>query len=75
MNVQFTDTSTGTITSWFWDFGDGGTSTLQNPIHNFTQDILYSVSLTVYGAFGGSSSITLPVDLRDRVTDIVLAFV
>jgi PKD repeat protein len=34
--VQFTDTSTpgsAAITAWSWDFGDGGTSTQQNPSH------------------------------------------
>ena len=30
-----------------WDFGDGTISTLQNPVHTFTQDIPYDVSLTV----------------------------
>ena len=32
-DVQFTDASTGNIATWAWTFGDGGTSTLQNPIH------------------------------------------
>src|SRR4051812_47613958 len=31
VKVQFTDNSTGSPTSWFWDFGDGHTSTQQNP--------------------------------------------
>lgn len=75
MDVQFTSTSTGLIIGYLWDFGDGFTSTVANPLHHFAQDILYTVTLTVYGAFGGSSHISHPVDLRDRVTDIVLAFV
>ncbi|HII93514.1 MAG TPA: cell surface protein, partial [Methanosarcina sp.] len=33
INVAFTDTSTGTPTKWKWSFGDGVTSTQQNPIH------------------------------------------
>lgn len=43
--VQFTDTSAGTVTSWFWDFGDGSLSTLQNPNHIFSNSGLYDISL------------------------------
>ncbi|MBN1536921.1 MAG: S8 family serine peptidase [Anaerolineales bacterium] len=52
MTVTFTDTSTGTITSWLWDFGDNITSTLQNPSHLYTLDDIYSVSLLVTGPGG-----------------------
>ncbi|MFC1974536.1 PKD domain-containing protein, partial [Chloroflexota bacterium] len=45
-NVTFTDTSTGPPTSWLWDFGDGGTSTEQNPSHKYTEVGTYAVSLT-----------------------------
>jgi PKD repeat protein len=48
LNVQFTDLSTGPpATSWSWNFGDGATSTVQNPSHVYTAPGLYSVSLTV----------------------------
>lgn len=47
LTVQFTDTSTGTPTSWFWDFGDGYTSTAQNPSHIYLYPGQYSVSLYV----------------------------
>jgi len=53
LTVNFTDLSTGSITSWSWTFGDGGTSTAQNPSHQYTNDGTYSVSLTVTGP-GGS---------------------
>jgi PKD repeat protein len=35
------------ITSWAWDFGDGATSTEQNPFHTYMNEGLYSVSLTI----------------------------
>ena len=51
--VNFTDQSTGTISSWSWTFGDGGTSTTQNPSHTYAAAGSYTVSLTVTGS-GGS---------------------
>jgi len=47
--VQFTDTSTGSPTSWAWTFGDGATSTDQNPAHTYTTAGTYTVALTVTG--------------------------
>jgi PKD repeat protein len=45
--ITFTDLSTGSITGWSWNFGDGSTSTLQNPTHIYTMPGTYTVSLTV----------------------------
>ena len=44
--VTFTDTSVPTPTAWAWDFGDGITSTLQNPTHTFPTFGNYTVTLT-----------------------------
>jgi PKD repeat protein len=55
--VQFTDTSTGSPTSWSWNFGDGGTSTEQNPSHTYDAAGTYSVTLTASNA-GGSDTFT-----------------
>jgi PKD repeat protein len=57
LTVQFTDQSTGDVTSWSWSFGDTGTSTLQNPPHTYTDDGDFTVSLTVNGP-GGSDTET-----------------
>jgi len=57
LNVNFTDLSTGSITSWSWDFGDLGTSTAQNPSHSYAAAGTYTVSLTVTGP-GGSDGET-----------------
>lgn len=40
------------ITNWFWDFGDGNTSTSQNPTHTYAGPGGYSVCLTVFGNDG-----------------------
>jgi hypothetical protein len=58
-NVTFTDTSTHSPTSWSWSFGDGGTSTQQNPVHTYRADGLYTVVLTATG-IGGASTMTKP---------------
>jgi len=57
--VNFTDTSTGEIDSWAWDFDNNGStdSTLQNPSHSYTVKGSYSVKLTVSGP-GGTDSET-----------------
>ncbi|MBN2410385.1 PKD domain-containing protein [candidate division KSB1 bacterium] len=55
LTVQFTDLSTGDITEWEWDFGDSTSSTLQNPVHTYTQAGSYTVKLTVAGPAGHST--------------------
>ena len=55
--VSFTDTSTGSPTAWSWSFGDGQSSTAQNPTHTFTDPGTYNVRLTASNA-GGSTSAT-----------------
>lgn len=54
----FTDQSTGSINSWQWDFGDGGTSTLQNPRYSYTDTGWFSVKLVV-GSNGCLDSVTI----------------
>jgi PKD repeat protein len=45
--VSFTDLSSGNPTTWLWDFGDGNTSTLQNPSHTYLNSGDYSISLSI----------------------------
>lgn len=47
-DVQFNDQSTGNITRWEWDFGDGGTSTVQNPSHHYEDTGLFTIRLIVW---------------------------
>ena len=49
LTVTFTDTSTGSPTSWLWTFGDGATSTDRHPIHTYTAPGNYTVTLAVDG--------------------------
>jgi len=53
--VQFSDASTGSISSWLWNFGDGQTSTEQNPQHTYIAAGSYTVSLTVNGPSGSDT--------------------
>ena len=56
--MSFTNTSTGSITGWLWEFGDSTTSTLQNPpVKTYSGQGSYTVSLTVTGP-GGTSTPT-----------------
>jgi PKD repeat protein len=57
LTVAFTDASSNTPTSWLWDFGDGTTSTSQNPSHTYTTSGVYTVSLTASNT-GGSNTKT-----------------
>ena len=50
--VQFTDQTLNLPTSWFWDFGDGGTDTVQNPVHGFLFSGQFFVCLRVENACG-----------------------
>jgi len=52
--INFTNTSTGGVT-WLWTFGDGNTSTLQNPSHTYTASGTYTVKLKIYGCNGNDS--------------------
>lgn len=61
--VPFTDQSTvttGTITGWLWDFGDGNNSTQQSPTHTYTTPGTYTVTLTVTSSNGCTATYVSP---------------
>jgi len=55
--VNFIDQSSGNITDWYWDFGDGQTGTEQNPVHVYTEPDTYTVTLTVSGPAGDNTEV------------------
>lgn len=68
LSVAFTDNSSdvnGDIVSWVWDFGDGLSSTEQNPSHSFASTGTYNVSLTVTDSQGNSSTSVMDVSVSD----------
>ena len=68
--VGFRDLSTGVPTSWLWDFGDGNTSTQQNPVHTYTVADAYSVSLTVANALGQDQTTRVDYILADVIPPV-----
>jgi PKD repeat protein len=54
----FTNNSTGNAVSYQWNFGDGGTSTAENPVYSYSAEGTYSITLTAFNANGCDSSIT-----------------
>lgn len=61
LTVNFVDTSCG-ATNWLWDFGDGVTSTIQNPTHTYNVSGTFNVKLTV-GNNAGTNSVVVPIQL------------
>jgi parallel beta-helix repeat protein len=56
LTVAFTDASTGSPTKWKWSFGDGTSSTIQNPKHKYSKTGSYTVTLTSTNAAGISTT-------------------
>lgn len=59
VTVHFTDQSTGSPTSWAWDFDNNGTvdSTVQNPTYTYTSAGSYTVRLTATNAYGSDGEV------------------
>ncbi len=56
--ITFTDNSSGNIVAWFWSFGDGGTSSIQNPTHIYQSLGYFNVILIVENANGCRDTIS-----------------
>lgn len=64
--VAFTDLSTGDVDTWLWDFGDGNTSSEQNPFNEYLTSGYFTVSLSITGPGGN--------DLRERIDYIFVNY-
>jgi PKD repeat protein len=68
LTVEFADTSTdsdGTITGWFWNFGDENSSNTQHPLHTFSAAGAYTVSLTVTDNDGATGSTSKNISVNE----------
>src|SRR5690606_8391184 len=66
-SVSFSDLSSNAPTTWEWNFGDGETSTLQNPTHNYTTSGTYSVTLTASN--DGGTNVFTQTDLIEVIAN------
>jgi len=76
--VIFTDLSVPgdhPIVSWSWDFGDGATSTEQNPTHKYASAGVYVITLTVVDEFGCEDSVSHPLSISGCPTRRIFGYV
>lgn len=59
LTVMFKDSSLGYVSQWYWDFGNGATSTLQNPTYTYTQPGIYDVTLYVWNLGGCKDTVVM----------------
>jgi gliding motility-associated-like protein len=74
-NVNFLDLSQGNVLIWDWDFGDGNSSSSQNPVHQYQEKGVYTVMLTAIDSIGCISTYQVVVEvLNDYAIMIPNAF-
>ena len=65
--IQFTNTSTGNINEWYWDFGDGNHSYETNPTHTYYSPATYDVTLYASNQYQ-YDEYTLPITITQILT-------
>ena len=63
--VEFTDQSLG-ADAYYWNFGDGNTSGIANPVHNYTAPGVWNITLTIYNQWGCSSMAQKSVNITNE---------
>ncbi|MDG6258202.1 MAG: PKD domain-containing protein, partial [Methanomicrobiaceae archaeon] len=66
LTVQFTDTSENNPTQWYWQFGDGATSTAQDPTHTYENAGSYTAALTVTNV-DGTDTTTAAIEVTEPI--------
>src|SRR5688572_277227 len=69
--TEFSQACSAGIIEWTWDFGDGSTSTLRNPVHTYALPGDYDVSLTVKSSKGASYTAQETISILGTVTPVV----
>jgi len=75
--IAFEDHSSdpdGQVVAWSWDFGDGSTSTEQNPAHRYANDGSYTVKLTVRDNEGGEGSISEELEILNVAPEVSFTY-
>jgi PKD repeat protein len=72
--VQFTDQSSGPVVSWKWSFGDGASSSAQNPSHTYNNAGTFTATLTVANSAGQTSSVSHTITVTDASQSLSAAF-
>jgi PKD repeat protein len=77
-SIQFNDLSANSPSAWSWNFGDGTTSTEKNPLHVYSNEGTYTVSLTVTNASGSNTRtkenyITVDPAVKVPVADFIFS--
>lgn len=78
LTATFTDASQGhgaTLTEWHWNFGDGGTSTQQNPVHIYADAGNYTVTLTVIDSQGESGTLAITITVPGTTENEALSII
>jgi PKD repeat protein len=74
LTVKFIDTSTNSPNRWEWNFGDGSTSTEQNPVHTFSGEGTYRVTLVATNTGGSSDVRSMDISVKSVLTPPVANF-
>jgi len=74
-DIQFLDKSSGVeILEWYWDFGDGTVSSVKNPVHSYSDNGIYQVTLKVTGSYSTDSiSRDIEVSCRKPIADFTFS--
>ncbi len=74
LTVKFTDMSTNNPVKWEWNFGDGTNSTEQNPVHVFSKEGTYNVTLVATNAGVSSDARLMVITVNSMLTPPVASF-